>query len=84
MRLQFKHQKFQADAAKAVAQAGSVPVESGNEILVVSDVTQRFRWTGARSAYPLLRNLSALLPHFLQTSGAAVGDAGSVGETSDA
>ena len=64
-----------ADAAKAVAQAGPVPAESGNEILVVSDVDQRFRWTGARSAHPLLRNLSALLPHFLQTSGAAVDQA---------
>jgi hypothetical protein len=64
-----------ADAAKAVAQAGSVPAESGNEILVVSDVDQRFRWTGARSAHPLLRNLSAILPHVLQTSGAAVDQA---------
>jgi dienelactone hydrolase len=60
------------ESINAVAQAGPLPVESGNDILVISDVSQRFKWTAAISARKILRNVSALLPHNLQTTGAAV------------
>lgn len=61
-----------SDAARAVAKAGTPPAESGNDILIVSDVSQRFKWTSAISSRPVLNNVSAQVPHFVHTSGAAV------------
>ena len=61
-----------ADAERAIAKAGPLPAESGNDVLIVADVAQRFRWDGGYAGRKILRNVSASLPQHVQTSGAAV------------
>ena len=64
------------DAMNAIAKAGNISAESGNDALVLVDVAQRFRWSGSSTAQrgPLF-HVSVNLPQYVQTCGAAVDQA---------